>query len=71
VLVDGVEMPAGLAGIYLTNEVFLYRVVRVAASDRGEMVELEDCYTLDVVRVPIRQFDASQLRVVTAAPVRD
>jgi hypothetical protein len=36
------------AGVYLTDEVFLYRVV----SGADETVELEDCYWLDVVRVP-------------------
>jgi len=37
------------AGVYLTNEVFLYRVIEVLPSEEGEMVELEDCYGLDVV----------------------
>ena len=53
------------AGLYLTNEVFLYRVVGVAACDTGEMVDLEDCYSLDIVRVPIHQLRARRLRVVT------
>jgi hypothetical protein len=56
------------AGLYVTNEVFLYRVVGVAASDVGEIVELEDCYSLEVARVPIQQFQERDLRVVTAAP---
>jgi len=55
-------------GLYFTNEVFLYRVVRMAASDMGAMVELEDCYSLDVVRVPIGHFRTRRLRVVRAAP---
>jgi len=55
-------------GLYVTNEVFLYRVVGIAASDMGEMVELEDCYSLDVVRIPVGHFHARRLRVVTAAP---
>jgi len=59
------------AGLYLTNEVFLYRVVGIADSETGELIELEDCYSLDVVRVPIDDFRARRLRVVTAAPVND
>jgi hypothetical protein len=59
--------PAG-AGLYLTNEVFLYRVVGIAPSETGEMVELEDCYSLDVARVPIDEIHARRLRVVSAAP---
>jgi hypothetical protein len=58
------------AGLYLTNDVFLYRVVRSLASDRGAMVVLEDCYSLDVVRVPIPEFHARGLRVVAAPPLR-
>jgi hypothetical protein len=58
------------AGLYLTNEVFLYRVVGIAANDMGEVVELEDCYSLDVVCVPIHKFRANRLRVVTAAPAQ-
>ncbi|MBV8218691.1 MAG: hypothetical protein JO325_09510 [Solirubrobacterales bacterium] len=61
------EDPDG-AGLYLTNDVFLYRVVRIVASDVGAMVEVEDCYALDVVRVPIHDFHASRLRIVTASP---
>lgn len=54
------------AGLYLTNEVFLYRVVGLASSEMGAMVELEDCYSLEVARVPIADFHACPLRVVTA-----
>ncbi|HUA71693.1 MAG TPA: hypothetical protein VMA96_11435, partial [Solirubrobacteraceae bacterium] len=56
------------AGLYFTNGVFLYRVVRMAPSDVGAMVELEDCYSLDVVRVPIGHFRTRRLRVVRTAP---
>ena len=56
-------------GVYLTNEVFLYRVVRFVESTAGEMVELEDCYWLDIVRVPVSEVHARGLRVVTAGPV--
>jgi hypothetical protein len=57
--------PRGLAGTYLTDEVFLYRVVDVLVTGAGEMVDLEDCYWLDVVRVPVAEVRASRLRVVT------
>ena len=50
------------AGLYLTDEVFLYRVV----GGVDETVELEDCYGLDVVRVPVSDLRARRLRVVTA-----
>jgi hypothetical protein len=53
------------AGVYLTNEVFLYRVV---ASGTDGMVELEDCYCLDVVHVPVSHLGGRSLRVVTPTP---
>jgi hypothetical protein len=51
--------------MYLTDEVFLYRVVDVLATGAGEMAELEDCYWLDIVRVPVSDVLARRLRVVT------
>jgi hypothetical protein len=59
------ELPS--AGTYLTNGVFLYRVVNVAASAAGAMVALEDCFGMDVVRVPLTEVRAQRLRVVTPA----
>ena len=53
------------AGKYLTNEVFLYRVAGLDGSGMDEVVELEDCYGLDVVTVPLRELRARRLRVVT------
>ena len=53
-------------GLYLTDEVFLYRVVRSVASGVEHVVELEDCYALDVVRVPASALQARGLRVVAA-----
>jgi hypothetical protein len=55
-------------GVYLTNEAFLYRVVGLVAGGMDEIVELEDCYGLDVVRVPMRDLSARRLRVVTPTP---
>jgi hypothetical protein len=50
-------------GMYLTDEVFLYCVV----SAFDEIVELEDCYWLDVVRVPANRLSERRLRVVSPA----
>jgi hypothetical protein len=62
------EMQLEEPGVYLTNGVFLYRVVVRARSDADEVLELEDCYRLDVVRVPVSALRARGLRVVTPAP---
>jgi hypothetical protein len=58
-------------GVYLTNESFLYRIAGfVAAGDEEpeDVVELEDCYGLDVVRVPVRELRERRLRIVIPAP---
>ena len=52
-------------GVYLTNEVFLYRVVNRVLTAAGEMVDVEDCYWLDVVRVSASDLASRHLRVVT------
>jgi hypothetical protein len=52
-------------GAYLTNGVFLYRIVDVLVTEFEEITELEDCYGLDIVRVPTRALLARRLRVVT------
>lgn len=57
------------AGVYLTNGVFLYRVVGVCAEAGGDTVELEDCYWLDVVSVPLAELNGRPLRVVVPALV--
>jgi hypothetical protein len=56
----------GGAGVYLTDEVFLYRIVRVVADAAGAMIDLEDCLMLDVVRVPLAEVRARRLRVIRA-----
>ena len=53
--------------MYLTDEIFLYRVVDLLVTEAGEVAELEDCYGLDVVRIPLRALRARGLRVVTPA----
>ena len=55
-------------GMYLTNGVFLYRVVGVVAGGAEEIVDLEDCYRMDVGRIPISDLRARGLRVVTPSP---
>ena len=57
------------AGVYLTDGVFLYRFVGSVENGGGELVELEDCYWLDVVQVPVSEVLARRLRVVTATPI--
>lgn len=53
--------------MYLTDGVFLFRVVQWVTSAIGEMIDLEDCYLLDVVRVPACDVRARSLRVVVPA----
>lgn len=70
---EGAEPPsrqapvAGGSGVYLTDDVFLYRVVGFVAGP-VQTVELEDCYRLDVVRVSLAELRLRRLRVV--APER-
>lgn len=59
-----------ITGVYLTNEVFLYWVVGVVAGAAGKVVELEDCFLLDVVRVPLADLLARRLRVVASDRAR-
>jgi hypothetical protein len=54
--------------VYLTDGVFLFRVIGLVPDVAGEMVELEDCYGLDVVQVSVSDLHARGLRVVTPAP---
>ena len=63
---DEGRVPCHPPGTYLTNEVFLYCVVG-AAGEGDDWVELEDCYGLDVVRVPVGDSRTRRLRVVTPA----
>jgi len=58
------------ANVYLTDEVFLYRIAGAVANAAGEMVELEDCYRLDTVSVHMRDLRTRRLRVVTPGPVQ-
>ena len=51
--------------MYLTDGVFLYRVVDLLVTGEGEMADLEDCYGLDVVRVAVDDLRARRLHVVT------
>ena len=58
-------VPVAEVGVYLTDGVFLYRVDDVLVTGAGEMAELEDCYWLDIVCVPVADVVARRLRVVT------
>ena len=52
-------------GVYLTDEVFLYRLAGSMPRGTAEAVELEDCYALDVVEVSLSDLRARGLRIVT------
>jgi hypothetical protein len=58
----------GLASRYLTDGVDLYRFIGAVASGMGQMVELENCRSLEVVLLPIGDLRARPLRAVTPAP---
>ncbi len=53
------------AAAYVTDGVFLFRVAGWIGTGAEAAVELEDCYALDVVTVPIRDLPARGLHVVT------
>ena len=70
--IEVLELPAlnetpSMLGVYLTDEVFLYRLVRLTATSGDAIVELEDCYGMDVVRIPVTELHARALRRVTPA----
>jgi hypothetical protein len=50
--------------IYVTNGVFLYRITGPFEHEDDWLVDVEDCYSLDVVRVPVADVIARKLRVV-------
>jgi hypothetical protein len=56
----------GRSGRYLTDGLILYRYITTVASGMGEMVELEDCHSLELTWLPIGQL--RYLRAVIAAP---
>lgn len=70
--------PAGLddaftgfvGGEYLTDEVFLYRVVGLVTNQAEAAVILEDCYGLDIVEVRLARLRARRFRIVTPDPCR-
>jgi hypothetical protein len=63
-----IDQPAGGHGVYLTDEVFLYRLVELVAVAQDDVAQLEDCYLLDVVHVSLSDLRARRLRVVTPVP---
>jgi hypothetical protein len=70
--IEVLELPAlnetpSMLGVYLTDEVFLYRVVHLTATSGDAIVELEDCYGMDVVCVAATELHARALRLVTPA----
>ena len=63
--VEDAWVPA--SGVYLTDEIFLYRVAGSAGLGAALTIELEDCFGLDIVRVSADVLRARGLRVVTPA----
>jgi hypothetical protein len=55
------------SGVYLTDEIFLYRFIGSVGFGAALTIELEDCFGLDVVRVSADALRARRLRVVTPA----
>jgi hypothetical protein len=53
--------------VYLTDGVFLYRVVGPSPDAAGERVVVEDCFLPDAVSVSIAELRTSGLRAVTPA----
>ena len=71
-MTDAAERTGGhvdATDLYLTDEAFLYRVAGLITRGTDAIVEIEDCYWLDVVEVPIGDFRARRLRVVTPSNV--
>jgi hypothetical protein len=56
----------GRPGRYLTDGLVLYRYIGTVVSGLGEMVELEDCRSLELTWLPIGEL--RYLRAVIAAP---
>jgi hypothetical protein len=56
----------GRSGRYLTDGLTLYRYIGIVASGMGRMVELEDCRSLELTWLPIRQL--RRLRAVIPTP---
>jgi hypothetical protein len=67
-VVTGDAASVDQVGVYLTDGIFLYRVDDVLVTRAGAVADLEDCYGLDVVRVPVNDLRARRLRVVTPTP---
>ena len=58
---------AGRASRYLTDGVNLYRFLGEIASGMGQMVGLENCWSLDVMLLPIGELRGRRLRAVIPA----
>ena len=58
---------AGQSSRYLTDGVNLYRFLGAVADGTDQLVALENCRSLDVMLLPIRELHARRLRTVTPA----
>jgi hypothetical protein len=66
-LAEAIHEQTEETSLYFTDGISLYRFLGAAAHGMGEMVELEDCRSLDVAVVPIGDLHARRLRVVIPA----
>jgi len=55
---------------YLTDGDKLYRVIDAFRNSSGAVVGLEDCRSLEVILIPIKEFRALPLRPVSPATLR-
>jgi hypothetical protein len=58
---------AGRRGRYLTDGVDLYRYLGTVSSRSGRMVGLEDCRSLDVLLLSVRELRRRRMRAVIPA----
>ena len=54
--------------VYLTDGVFLFRIIGPICAGDDAVAQVEDCYSLNVIRIPVRELVARGLRPVTSPP---
>lgn len=61
-------VPSPPAGAYVTDGAALFRVEHPLVGDGELLIELQDCYTLELVLCPASSLDILGLRTVTPTP---
>jgi len=56
----GLSVPEARRGCYLTDGLHLYLALGAVGDDAG-LIGLEDCYTLEVILVPVEELDFLEL----------